>query len=331
MELDHTEIVIRQRTSLELFDLSLLTIKRHLRALSISGAILGLPLTVINVLLLQWMLSDDAILMAQVQAWPEVYVWMRYVIHLVALVVLEFPLVSLPITLFLGAQIFYMPVSFSSQMQNLKQVFLKSTWVLGVLRLGLVGIAIEILIRDTGGIEFLEGVLLFLLLPSAWLVRAFFPFAPEIIGLERCPLRSNDAGVVSYKSRRKNLHTMMHGELLARMILASFYGALWLVMLVGGCMFFQGSLLSDWSWNWIFSLIVLPLCLWFTGVFLAVFRYLSYIDTRIRLEGWEIELRMRAEASRLAKGETDFESAENDSTFQSQTENAETTASGASA
>jgi hypothetical protein len=38
---------------------------------------------------------------------------------------------------------------------------------------------------------------------------------------------------------------------------------------------------------------------------MAVFRFLNYLDSRIRLEGWEIELRLRAEAERLtAKSHT---------------------------
>ena len=34
--------------------------------------------------------------------------------------------------------------------------------------------------------------------------------------------------------------------------------------------------------------------------FMAVVRFLSYLDLRIRHEGWEVELLMRAEAQRLA-------------------------------
>ena len=37
------------------------------------------------------------------------------------------------------------------------------------------------------------------------------------------------------------------------------------------------------------------------GVFYSVFRFLAYLDSRIRLEGWEVELRIRAEAERIDK------------------------------
>ena len=45
----------------------------------------------------------------------------------------------------------------------------------------------------------------------------------------------------------------------------------------------------------------LPLALWITAMYLTVVRFLSYLDLRIRYEGWEVELRMRAEANRMAE------------------------------
>ena len=44
-----------------------------------------------------------------------------------------------------------------------------------------------------------------------------------------------------------------------------------------------------------------PLSLWLVAGFLAVVRFLSYLDIRIRQEGWAVELRIRAEATRLNK------------------------------
>jgi len=39
--------------------------------------------------------------------------------------------------------------------------------------------------------------------------------------------------------------------------------------------------------------------MWTTAGYLAVVRFLAYLDLRIRQEGWEVELRMRAEGTRL--------------------------------
>jgi hypothetical protein len=46
--------------------------------------------------------------------------------------------------------------------------------------------------------------------------------------------------------------------------------------------------------------LVYPACLWLVVMFLAVVRFLSYLDLRIKHEGWEVELLMKAEALRLA-------------------------------
>jgi hypothetical protein len=74
----------------------------------------------------------------------------------------------------------------------------------------------------------------------------------------------------------------------------SFYGGIRLV---------SGIMLNDW-WEGPFpggwqATIGLPLAMWLTAAYFAVARYLSYLDLRIRHEGWEVELRMRAEAARL--------------------------------
>ena len=44
-----------------------------------------------------------------------------------------------------------------------------------------------------------------------------------------------------------------------------------------------------------------PLALWLVLGFFAVVRFLGYLDLRIRREGWEVELMMRAEGARLER------------------------------
>ena len=43
-----------------------------------------------------------------------------------------------------------------------------------------------------------------------------------------------------------------------------------------------------------------PLALWIVVMFMTVLRFLCYLDLRIRQEGWEVELLLRAEAAKLA-------------------------------
>ena len=44
-----------------------------------------------------------------------------------------------------------------------------------------------------------------------------------------------------------------------------------------------------------------PLAGWLVIGFFAIVRFLAYLDLRIRREGWEVELVMRAEAARLTR------------------------------
>ena len=60
----------------------------------------------------------------------------------------------------------------------------------------------------------------------------------------------------------------------------------------------RGILTGNWDWG-LFSLLVLyPLALWIVASTSVLMRYLNYLDTRIRLEGWEVELAIRAETIR---------------------------------
>lgn len=303
MQLDRTEIVIRQRSSLELLDLSMLVLKRHFVKLAIVGCLLGVPLLLIDVLLLKWMISEDALISSEMFGDPELFAFFRYVSNLCVLFFLQFPIISLPITLFLGAQIFYIPITVKEICRNLLQVFWPTFFVLGVLRLGLVGIVVQIAIRDTNRLDGFEALLLFVAAPIIVLVRTLFPFSPEIIGLERCPVRPKESAAVSYSSRRSNLHNPLQSTLMSRMSLAAFFGFLLLMMTLGVALFIQATITGSWDWNDLFYLAILPFALLAVGIFLAVYRYLSYIDSRIRLEGWEVELRVRAEAGRLEQAD----------------------------
>jgi hypothetical protein len=71
------------------------------------------------------------------------------------------------------------------------------------------------------------------------------------------------------------------------------------LMILAAALFCQGVFTGSWAWGDWLNLVVLPAILWLVGLFLTVYRFLCYLDTRIRLEGWEIELRLKAEASRL--------------------------------
>jgi hypothetical protein len=73
-----------------------------------------------------------------------------------------------------------------------------------------------------------------------------------------------------------------------------------LAMLIGVSLFAQAILIGSWDLSEVIIYAIVPLSLWMVGLLMTVFRYLCYIDSRIRLEGWEIDLRLRAESKRIA-------------------------------
>jgi len=68
-------------------------------------------------------------------------------------------------------------------------------------------------------------------------------------------------------------------------------------------LFLQGVTRSTLHWRCVVDWLVLPTVFWTLGAFATVFRFLCYLDSRIALEGWEVELLMRAEANRLQQNQ----------------------------
>ena len=101
--------------------------------------------------------------------------------------------------------------------------------------------------------------------------------------------------------RRSALHGGYVGELFVRWIGSLAAGtalflSLWLSLWSG-----FGMLLNEWTWGKVVLTVYFPLALWLVVGYLTVVRFLGYLDLRIRREGWEVELMMRAEGARLAR------------------------------
>lgn len=301
MQLDRTEIVIRQRSAFELMDLSLLVLKRHAKLVILTSALFGVPLMLINILSVAWMLNEDSYLAAEHLSDPRTAMGWRHFFHIILLYVVQFQIVSLPTTIFLGNQIFYEEISVQKVLAILRPIVFRPIIVLGIMRLGLVSLGMEFLVNRSVAFDmFAEFWLLVVVSGIALFIRACWPFAPEILGLELCPLRSANGNTITYGQRSRGLHKLLMSDHIARFIGASFFSILLAMMLLGTMLFIKGVSTGDWMWNAWFDHLFLPLTLWMVGLYMAVFRFLSYLDSRIRLEGWEIELRLRAEAERLA-------------------------------
>ena len=297
MQLDRTEIVIRKRSTLELFDLSLQVLKRHWLAIAITSALLGVPLLILDSLATAWMLNQNSLDLAEQEGGSAGW---RHFWHVATLYTLQFPLLSLPTTVYLGHRIFYQDMPVAQLLRRLWPIAGRCLLVLGIMRLGLVGLILELLIDRQVAFDFAIEFWFFVIAAGLALFnRATSPFAPEVLGLELCPLRTQPGGSISYRTRSRALHRHTASQNLPRFFAAVFFGCLMFCMLIGAQLFIVGAFTGGWSWNAWFDHCGLQISLWCVGMFLAVFRFLSYLDNRIRLEGWEIELRLKAEAARL--------------------------------
>lgn len=309
MQLDKTEISIRQRSTPELLDLSLLVIRRYWRPLLISSALVGLPLLAVNVLLTSWMIGEQGRFSMGDLENPDWAMQQRYLMHLFALWYLEFPLASLPATVLLGNYIFFEQLSFRRLLSQLRPVILPAVFVLGVLRMGLVGLPLELLVdRMTGFEPFIElVVLVFFCCGVATFRRSTHPFAPEILGLEGCRLRAKSKNELTYWRRSSSLHGPILGDCMGRFLTCAvvasglvvvLYSQIFVIDYVGlrhtKLQFFNALLSGQ-----MLVQVALPLAMWLGGIYATVFRFLSYLDARIRLEGWEVELQLKAERARL--------------------------------
>jgi hypothetical protein len=122
-----------------------------------------------------------------------------------------------------------------------------------------------------------------------------------VILLERNPLwRGRPSRLTTYR-RVRALHGGYFGDLLARWLAAAAVGVLLFVSLWLSIWAGVGVLLDEWQWQAATYAIYYPLALWLVVGYLTVVRFLAYLDLRIRREGWEVELMIRAEAARLVR------------------------------
>ena len=132
-----------------------------------------------------------------------------------------------------------------------------------------------------------------------------WPYLSELILLERNPLwvsrAARESGTLSTTRRSKNLHRGAGGELFVRWLASLAAGAVLLVAVVGGLHRLVSQVGGYSAGQETLLLWAVPAGAWLVVGFFAVVRFLAYLDLRIRREGWEVELKMRAEAVRLSR------------------------------
>lgn len=303
MELDKTAITITHRSTIDLIDISLIVIRRYWKSLLAIALPAILPVAIVNFLLLMPLTKYDTLVMAtRDYATTDAYQF-RYLCVMSGLVFLESPLVLAGVTYFIGRAVFI-------EEPSIKEVFL-AVWtrasallyIVGFWRLSLAawGMAIVLTLNplfDPWLEVFIFG---FCVLGCAYCLRGLRPFAAEILLLERCPvfLGKNEVQKLSFRQRSNWLHSAISSDLLGVHIGISFVAVMTTVALSLGFIFLVGVLVGIWQWGFWLDQILYPIVLWCIAIWTTVIRFLLYMNSRIRLEGWEVELKLKAEALRI--------------------------------
>ena len=297
MQLDQTHIVIRLRKFSEIGDLSLVMIRRYPEAILIGFTMGAVGWVILNTLLLGWIPWQESIYgLDDPAALGEIS---RYILWMTLLVILQTPAAGVFTTIYIGQAVFEKRPTWKTVTREVKRQFKRWFLVLGVYRLAIPAMIILVFRWDQPVSGFWDIFVPLVILIWIAIVRANRPFAPEIILLEQCPLRAASDSVITMPKRSKSLHSPMAGELsgrfvavamiLAGLVFTCFYTMIW----------FRGIIVGYWNtMNLTVLLVFFPLALWLVAGVSVIIRLLNYLDTRIRLEGWEVELAFRAEALR---------------------------------
>jgi hypothetical protein len=294
MQLDNTRIAVRERGMIDTLDLTLHVLRSFAPRL-IHALLLGIvPLAVLNHILVSWMSQQSH----QLDWGPTV----RYLWNYSLLVFFQAPLATIFAEAYLGAAVFKQEKSLKAVVRDVASMF-GSLLVCQLLMRGtLIATLLPLAVYRDDFNPYTEVMILPLMALLVAGLRAFRPYINEIIVLERNPLWSRHPGAMTVGKRSSFLHGPSSGDLFAQwlgtLLVVGFLG--WVIyqslFLIYAIMF------SDMNpIGWASLHILFPATLWCVAAFMGVFRFLSYLDLRIRQEGWEVELLIKAEAARLSE------------------------------
>jgi hypothetical protein len=305
MQLDKTAIAITQRNLDELLDLSLAVLRRYGPQLLLAALLGAVPFAILNGLLLSSSVVMKGYLLDQ-----DRWLRFRFLLWMAALVYAQSPLAMAGVTMKLGNIMFGIQ---SSKQQTLKAIGKQWFSVVGVLAILRGAIPLTALVAAVENLilnrDFADAV------GSFWIpmivliiaaIRSVRPFAPEILLLEKCPMfvfnRKDRGNQMRFGQRSKRLH-QAGGELFQATFFSGIVATVFLLVLNLTFIFLVGSLVGAWEWGWWMDLFFYPLALWSIAFWGTILRFLVYMNTRIRGEGWELELKLKAEAIRFQKTE----------------------------
>ena len=285
MDLSQPNIAIRERTILEIFDLTLHVYRDHARNILLLLAINVLPLTTANALIVHVLIGADNTLPSQQLA------------ILLVLIVSQAQAGTLLITQYLGTATFSGRPTIKSTIADFFKVSKYWIWSHGFVRL-VIPILCVFGLNGANGF----GIAIFLLL-FALAVRAFRPFISEVLILEQPPRRNpKDSNVqqITLSRRSKDLH---RGDVLSGSFMSTLVGCCLLITITSLFFHIDSAIGLNGNWDSPIHFIYWPLSAWLVASFLAVFRFLYYINTRISQEGWEIKIKLMAEKQKMFAGD----------------------------
>lgn len=272
MQFDQQRIAIRERTIVEIFDLALAVLRERGFALLNAFAAGALPAMLFNGLVLYAMFDIKSF---NGEDGDE---QVGYLYLMLLMVVFETPLATAPLTIYLGQTMFQdrptgrqVAADFWRALPQLLwyQFFLRGCWC----------------------------ILQFTAIVPYW----WAPYLNEIILLEKNPLRARLHRGVTTSIRSGLLHGASRGMLFGRWMVSVLCGTVMAFALFLALWSILSKLAGHWLNAEVAYLVFWPIALWSVIGFFTVVRFLAYLDLRIRHEGWEVELLMRAEAARLGR------------------------------
>jgi len=251
---DRTLIQIRERSFLDLLDLSLYVIRSRPIILGLTALIGIAPWAALN----YWLLSEPE--------FPKLF-WL-------VLLVLEVPWATAPLTLVLGDLMFSVP---PRPVQLLRTFFVCAPALF----------LSQFIVRSV----LLVTVICYPFMPSQ------YAYLDEVVLLERF------RAFRQFK-RSRTLSRGLEGDFFLRWLCQILLGTtfalcFWMSAttlgstLIGNEVTWQNPGMGDLSG------VLFQTGVWIAVGFFGVYRFFSYIDLRIRLEGWELVLRLKAVARRL--------------------------------
>lgn len=296
MQLDQTHVVIRARAFHEIGDLAIVMIRRYSSALFFGFFAGAMPWVLMNLGLLAWIPYEELQYgVDDGEAFMELW---RYLFWSFTLIITQTPIAGALTTIYLGQAVFEHQPTWRSVFVECRRQFWRLTWSLGIVRLAIPATVLVALRFGEPADGFFDVFLPIVILIWVSAVRGGRPFMPEILLLEQCPLKSKDETAITARVRSRALHSPMGSELSGRFMLSALVLATLTFCFYYTFFWIRGVLQGFWSHDLLALTLFLHGSLWIAAGISVFIRLLSYLDTRIRLEGWEVELAIRAEALR---------------------------------